>query len=67
MEDGRIGASGQSVEVDVDRVCRTGIDLAPTQDPSTVGEIVLGKQRRLANVTLNGLARVSGQNDQILP
>ena len=29
MGDGPIGASGQSVEVDVERVNRTGADLAP--------------------------------------
>ena len=32
MEDGPIGASGQSVEVDVDRVNRRETDLVPTQD-----------------------------------
>ena len=52
MEDGPIGASGQSVEVDVDWVNRRETDLVPTQDRWTVGEVVMDLLRRGEYATL---------------
>ena len=52
MVAGPIGASGQFVEVNVERVNRTDKDLVRTPDQWTVGEGVLGMLGRLAVATL---------------
>ena len=53
MEVGRNGASGQSVEVDVDRVNKRGRDLVPTQDRYTAGETAMDMIGRLASAILD--------------
>ena len=48
--DGPIGASGQSVEVNVDRVYKRETGLVPTPDHSTEGETAVVMGTSLAHV-----------------
>ena len=47
-----VGASGQSVEVDVDRAIRIDKDLAPTPGRCTEGETAMDMPRTRKNATL---------------
>ena len=58
MVAGRIGACGQSVEVDVDKEIRTDIGLVRILDRPTEGETVMVMLRRVANATLGDLVQV---------
>ena len=57
MEDGPIGVSGQSAEVDVDRVNKREGGLVPTPGRWTEGEVAKDMLRRGENATLGDLAR----------
>ena len=58
MEDGPIGASGQSAEVGVDKVIRRGTDLVPTPGRSAIEETAMDLLQKDEYATLEDVVLV---------